>query len=99
MSSCPTSRPTTPSAGRREAVADPAHDQDRLDGRTGTDLLGPQELVDGEVAGTWRYRRGDHEVTITSFTGLTPAQRTKAERSADLVAEATGDDQPAVAWV
>jgi hypothetical protein len=55
-------------------------------------------LVDGEVAGTWRYRRGDHEVTITPFTGLAPAQRVKAGKSADLVAEASGDDQPAVTW-
>ncbi|MDQ3932963.1 MAG: winged helix DNA-binding domain-containing protein [Actinomycetota bacterium] len=63
-------------------------------------LSGPGALlVDGEVAGTWRYRRSDHEVTITPFDSLTSAQRTRAEKSADRIAKATGDDQPKVAWV
>lgn len=63
-------------------------------------LSGPGALlVDGEVAGTWRYRRSDHEVTITPFDSLAPAQRTKAEKSAHLIAEATGDEQPTVTWV
>jgi hypothetical protein len=45
------------------------------------------------MAGTWRYRRGDHDVTTTPFDSLAPTQRTKAEKSAQLVAKATGDDQ------
>jgi hypothetical protein len=62
-------------------------------------LSGPGALlVDGEVAGTWRYRRGEHDLTITAFESLRPAQRTQAEKSAQLVAGATGDDPPAVSW-
>jgi len=62
-------------------------------------LSGPGAvLVDGEVAGTWRYRRGDHALTITLFGSLTASQRAKAEESAHLVAKATGDDEPAVTW-
>ena len=60
-------------------------------------LSGPGALlVDGEVAGIWRYRRTDRDLTITAFHRLTPAQRTKAGNSARLVAEATGDDQPTI---
>ncbi len=55
-------------------------------------------LVDGEVAGTWRYRRGDGEVAVTSFDRLPPARRAQAEVSAALVAVATGDDEPRVVW-
>jgi hypothetical protein len=62
-------------------------------------LSGPGALlVDGEVAGTWRYRRGDHAVTITPFDRLDPARRARAERRARLVAVATGDDEPRVSW-
>jgi hypothetical protein len=55
-------------------------------------------LVDGEVAGTWRYRRGDGELTIATFAGLSPGQRKAAARSAELVAAAAGDDVPRVTW-
>jgi hypothetical protein len=62
-------------------------------------LSGPGALlIDGEVAGTWRYRRSDKELTITPFDSVPAAQRAKAEESAALVAEATGDDQPTVTW-
>jgi hypothetical protein len=62
-------------------------------------LSGPGALlVDGEVAGIWRYRRSDHAMTITRFHGLAPAQRIGAEKSAHLVAKAFGDDQPTVTW-
>lgn len=54
-------------------------------------------LVDGEVAGTWRYRRSDNELTITPFDTLTSAQRKQAEPSAGLVV-AAGGDQPTVRW-
>ena len=62
-------------------------------------LSGPGALlVDGEVAGTWRYRGSAHEVTISPFDNLAPAQRTKAEKSAQRIAKATEDDQPRVTW-
>jgi hypothetical protein len=62
-------------------------------------LSGPGALlIDGEVAGTWRYRRSDSELTITPFDTVPAAQRTKAEKAAALVSEATGDDQPTVTW-
>jgi hypothetical protein len=62
-------------------------------------LSGPGALlIDGEVAGTWRYRRGPKELTITPFDSVPVAQRRKAEKCAVLVAEATGDDRPTVTW-
>lgn len=62
-------------------------------------LSGPGALlVDGEVAGTWRYRRGDRTVAITAFERLVPAQRNHAEESARLVAEAGNDEVPSVTW-
>jgi len=62
-------------------------------------LSGPGALlVDGEVAGTWRYRRSDHEVTIELFGTLQSAQKTAAEKSAKAVATSTGDDAPSVSW-
>jgi hypothetical protein len=62
-------------------------------------LSGPGALlVDGEVAGTWRYRRSDHELTISPFESLGRAQRTKAENNAHLIARATNDDPPKVTW-
>jgi hypothetical protein len=53
-------------------------------------------LVDGEVAGTWRYRRAARELTVTPFDGLTASRRKRVEEGARLVAAATGDDAPAV---
>ncbi|MGH3386360.1 MAG: DNA glycosylase AlkZ-like family protein [Nocardioidaceae bacterium] len=62
-------------------------------------LSGPGALlVDGEVAGTWRYRRSNHQMTITVFDTLGSARRKMAERSAHRIARATGDDQPTVSW-
>ncbi|MGC4892241.1 DNA glycosylase AlkZ-like family protein [Micromonospora sp. DT31] len=62
-------------------------------------LSGPGALlVDGEVAGVWRYRGSEHTLTVTTFTQLKPAQRGKAEKNAALVAEANGDDPPKVIW-
>lgn len=55
-------------------------------------------LVDGEVAGTWRYRRGEHELTITSFESLPRGQRRRAEENARRIAEAADDDQLTVTW-
>ncbi|MEO3813473.1 crosslink repair DNA glycosylase YcaQ family protein [Sphaerisporangium sp. B11E5] len=62
-------------------------------------LSGPGTLlVDGEVAGTWRYRRGRHEVAVTAFERVTPARRAEAERNAELVVGVLGDDRPKVTW-
>jgi hypothetical protein len=55
-------------------------------------------LVDGEVAGTWRFRSTSREVTITAFDELTPPQRAAAVASAQLLADATDDDPPTVRW-
>jgi hypothetical protein len=55
-------------------------------------------LVDGEVAGTWRYRRSDRSLTVAPFASVTAGQRTAAKQSAALIAEAAGDDPPAVSW-
>jgi hypothetical protein len=52
-------------------------------------------LVDGEVAGTWRYRRSAGELAVTAFEPLAASRRATAEQSAHLV---TGD-QPKVLWV
>jgi hypothetical protein len=62
-------------------------------------LSGPGALlVDGEVAGFWRYRGSERTLTVTAFTDLKPAQRGKVEKNAAQVAEANGDDQPKVVW-
>lgn len=62
-------------------------------------LSGPGALlVDGEVAGVWRYRGSERELTITAFTDLKPAQRSKAAKNAELVAEANGAAAPKVVW-
>jgi hypothetical protein len=62
-------------------------------------LSGPGALlVDGEVAGTWRYRRTEGDLTISPFGRLVPAQRRQAEQNAELVAAATGDESPTVTW-
>jgi hypothetical protein len=62
-------------------------------------LSGPGALlVDGEVAGTWRYRRSDRSLTVTPFASLAAGKRTVAKQSAALIAEAAGDDPPAVSW-
>ncbi|MFC6083073.1 DNA glycosylase AlkZ-like family protein [Sphaerisporangium aureirubrum] len=62
-------------------------------------LSGPGALlVDGEVAGTWRYRRSDRELTVSAFDRVPPARREEAEKSAALAAEAVGDDHPKVVW-
>jgi hypothetical protein len=63
-------------------------------------LSGPGALlVDGEVAGTWRYRRTERDLAIVAFGRLTATQRRKAEQQADLLATATDDEPPRVTWV
>ena len=47
-------------------------------------------LVDGEVAGTWRYRRTERKLTVTTFSPLAPGQRALAEESARLLAGTSG---------
>jgi hypothetical protein len=62
-------------------------------------LSGPGALLlDGEVAGTWRYRRGDRSVSITPFERPGRPQRIAAEQSAFLIAEALNAAAPAVSW-
>ena len=52
-------------------------------------------LVDGEVAGTWRYRRGDSQLTLTPFASLSRARRSAAEESARRI---TGGGEPTLTW-
>lgn len=52
-------------------------------------------LVDGEVAGTWRYRRTDHRMTLTPFDPLPTRVRTDAEEAAH---RTTGDDRLEPDW-
>ncbi|UPK75797.1 winged helix DNA-binding domain-containing protein [Nocardioidaceae bacterium SCSIO 66511] len=62
-------------------------------------LSGPGALlVNGEVAGVWRYRSSSSEVTIEPFDRLTPTDKDAAEDRAAAVAASTGDDAPAVTW-
>lgn len=74
-----------PEAGRRKKVF--------------TALSGPGALlVDGEIAGIWRYRRSAAEVTIELFDPVHAAQKTAAEARAAAMASSTGDDSPTVIW-
>ena len=50
-------------------------------------------LVDGEVAGTWRYRRTGRELTVTPFEALTARPAQAGRGSARLAAAASGDDR------
>ncbi len=62
-------------------------------------LSGPGALlVDGEIAGTWRYRRTDAEVTIEAFVKLRSDHRNAAVQAASAVATSTGDDEPTIIW-
>jgi hypothetical protein len=51
-------------------------------------------LVDGEVAGTWRYRRSDSELTLTAFQPLSKARRSAAEESIRRIT----DEEPTLTW-
>lgn len=62
-------------------------------------LSGPGALIiDGEVAGTWRYRRAHHAVAIEAFQPLTTKQKNAAQHRAQLTGTAMGDDQPSITW-
>lgn len=62
-------------------------------------LSGPGALlVDGEVEGTWRYRRSDNEVTISPYDSLPASARKAAERGASGIAGSVGADEPSVVW-
>lgn len=49
-------------------------------------------LIDGDVAGTWRYRRAEHRITVTAFDTVTAAARTNIEASAKAIASIVDDD-------
>ncbi|MDN5789602.1 MAG: winged helix DNA-binding domain-containing protein [Micrococcales bacterium] len=62
-------------------------------------LSGPGALlVDGEIAGIWRYRRSDREVTIEPYETLDSAREKAAEMSAAVLAASTGDAAPSIRW-
>lgn len=62
-------------------------------------LSGPGVLlVDGEIAGTWRYRRSDSEVSIEAFGKLGSDHSSAAQRAATAVATSTDDDEPTIIW-
>lgn len=62
-------------------------------------LSGPGALlVDGEIAGAWRYLRSKRQVTIQPFQRLGLAHKSVAEQSAQAIAASTGDDTPTVSW-
>ena len=63
-------------------------------------LSGPGALlVDGEVAGIWRYRRSNAEVSIKAFDKLKSAHTSAAESAAATVATSTGDEEPTITWL
>lgn len=55
-------------------------------------------LVAGEVVGTWRYRRSEHQVTAEPFEPLTAAHKSAVEKRAAALATSTGDETPTIAW-
>lgn len=62
-------------------------------------LSGPGALlVDGEIAGTWRYRRSDAKVSIETFIKLRPDNRNAAAQAASSLATSTGDEEPTITW-
>ncbi len=63
-------------------------------------LSGPGALlVDGEVAGIWRYRRSDAEVSIETFDKLSSVHTIAAECGAVAMAASTGDGEPTITWL
>lgn len=55
-------------------------------------------LIDGEVVGTWRFRRSAKELTVSGFAGFSKQQRSQLEECARQVASAGGFDDPALKW-
>ncbi|WP_280476602.1 DNA glycosylase AlkZ-like family protein [Nocardia asiatica] len=60
-------------------------------------------LSDGEVVGTWRYRRADGEVAVTCFERPTARQRppnaVRVDRAqCGLIAQVAGAEPPALRW-
>lgn len=49
-------------------------------------------LIDGDVAGTWRYRRAEHGITVSAFDTVTAAARADIEASAEKIAAIVDDD-------
>ena len=90
----PPNDPYTRQVDRALLVPDPARRQKIFKALSGPGAL----LVDGEIAGSWRYRRSDALVSIDTFGTLEPAQKKAAEKNAKTVATSTGDDEPKVSW-
>ncbi|GAA1502440.1 crosslink repair DNA glycosylase YcaQ family protein [Sphaerisporangium rubeum] len=90
----PPNDPYVRQTDRTLLIPDKARRQEALRALSGPGLL----LVDGEVAGTWRYRRGGHEVAVSTFERLPRTRRAEGERSAGLAVTVLGDDQPKVTW-
>lgn len=62
-------------------------------------LSGPGALlVDGEVAGIWRYHRSEQQIVIESSESLTPAQKIAIETRGAALASSTGHDTPMINW-
>ncbi|MEV0340801.1 crosslink repair DNA glycosylase YcaQ family protein [Nocardia sp. NPDC050713] len=52
-------------------------------------------LVDGEVVGVWRYRRGEHRMVVSAFEKLERGRREEVERGA---VGLTGDERLRFEW-
>ena len=55
-------------------------------------------LVDGEIAGTWRYHRSERKVIAEPFDRLTQSQRAAVEQRATALATSTGDEAPTITF-
>ncbi|QDQ97541.1 DNA glycosylase AlkZ-like family protein [Tomitella fengzijianii] len=62
-------------------------------------LSGPGAvLVDGEVAGVWRYRRSPAQVRIEMFDPISADRKRLVGQRAHALADSTGDTAPTVVW-
>ena len=90
----PPNDPYLRQADRTVLVPDKAHRKEVFKALSGPGAL----LVDGEVAGVWRYRRSDAEVSIELFDDSTPSRAQAVKIAATAVATSIGDGEPAVTF-